>query len=433
MPDLRLARFDLDASPPVGHPLCGGWINPAAAVTEPLRLRGLVIEGAGQPIVLAALDWTGVMNESHRLWTERIADAARTTPDRVALHCVHQHNAPFVDKDGNALLRKAGASVLLYDEVFFNSLLDRTARVVRDALSGSVALTHVGHGEAKVEQVASNRRILGSNGKIKHIRYSATKDPAIRDAPEGTIDPLLRSITLSGLDRILARLYFYTVHPMSYYGDGLVTSDFVGLARDHRDRDEPGVLHLYFTGAAGNITAGKYNDGSKPLRAILAERIHKAMVEADGPCRDLDTPIESLAWKTRPHHFQPREDLDLDRLKAIVADPKRSVVERNRTAMTCGWLIRSAARRPIQLGRLDIGPKISTLHLPAETFVEYQLDAARLRPEGFLATAAYGDGGPWYVPLARSYDEGGYEPSVSFVSPTTEPVYQQAIKALLSS
>jgi hypothetical protein len=432
MPDLRLARFDIDASPPIGHPLCGGWIKPAAVVDDPLRLRGVVIEGAGPPIVLAALDWTGVGNDSHRLWTERLAEAARTTPDRVALHCVHQHNAPFIDRDGNRLLREAGASTLLYDEAFLDRLLDRTAKFVRDSLAHAVPLTHVGHGRAKVERVASNRRILGVDGKIAHIRYSSTKDPATRDAPEGTIDPLLRSITLSGGDRILARLYFYAVHPMSYYGDGRVTSDFVGLARDRRDRDEPCVLHVYFTGASGNVTAGKYNDGSHPVRNVLADRVHTAMVEADGPCRDLEQPIESLSWTAAPFTFTPREDLDLDRLKAIVADPKRTVTERNLTAMTCGWLIRTAAKRPILLGKLDLGPELSTLHLPAETFVEYQLDAQTVRADSFLATACYGDGGPWYIPLARSYAEGGYEPSVSFVSPTTEPAYRAAIRALLA-
>ena len=46
------------------------------------------------------------MDESHRLWTEALAEAAHTTPDRVALHCVHQHNAPFIDREGNALLRE---------------------------------------------------------------------------------------------------------------------------------------------------------------------------------------------------------------------------------------------------------------------------------------------------------------------------------------
>src|SRR5258708_15384717 len=128
MPDLRLARFDLDASTPIGHPLCGGWIKPADVVDDPLRLRGVVIEGSGSPIVLAALDWTGVMNESHRLWTEHLADAARTTTDRVALHCVHQHNAPFIDREGNLLLRKAGASPTLYDEAFVDRLMERSAK-----------------------------------------------------------------------------------------------------------------------------------------------------------------------------------------------------------------------------------------------------------------------------------------------------------------
>ena len=99
----HLATFKVDATPPMGHSLCGGWIKPVEGVDDPLWLRGVVLLGDERPIVLAALDWTGVMDESHRLWTEALADAAHTTPDRVALHCVHQHNAPFIDRDGNAL------------------------------------------------------------------------------------------------------------------------------------------------------------------------------------------------------------------------------------------------------------------------------------------------------------------------------------------
>ena len=185
---------------------------------------------------------------------------------------------------------------------------------------------------------------------------------------------------------------------MSYYGDGRVTSDFVGLARGRRDRDEPGALHLYFTGAAGNVTAGKYNDGSRAMRGVLADRVHRAMVAADAASRDRVDRLDAIDWRIKPHHFAPRDDLDLDRLKAIVADPARSVVERNRSAMTCGWLMRVASKRPINLGRLDLGPRVSTLHLPAETFVEYQLEAQAVRPDRWLATAAYGDDGPWYIP-----------------------------------
>jgi hypothetical protein len=46
-------------------------------------------------------------------------------------------------------------------------------------------------------------------------------------------------------------------------------------------------------------------------------------------------------------------------------------------------------------------------------FVEYQLDAQRVRPETMLAVAASGDGGPWYIPLKRSIAEGGDEPAVA--------------------
>ncbi len=431
MLNAHLSTFRVDATPPMGHSLCGGWIKPVVGVDDPLWLRGVVITDAGPPIVLAALDWTGVMNESHRLWTEALAEAAHTTPDRVALHCVHQHNAPFIDRDGNALLRKAGADPLICDDRFVDDLVARSAAAVREALMDPQPVTHIRAGTARVEQVACNRRVIGPDGKIKFTRYSATKDEAARAEPDGTIDPVLRSVGFFQRDRPLARLYYYTTHPMSYYGDGRVTSDFVGLARNRRDAEEPETLHLYFTGSAGNVTAGKYNTGTKPERQILADRIHRGMVSADLDADAYNDPLGSISWKTLSIRFAPREDLDLDKLKAIVTDPKATTVARNRSVMTCGWLMRVATRRPILLSRLDLGT-VSLLHLPAETFVEYQLEAQASRPDLRIATAAYGDGGPWYIPLERSFAEGGYEPSVANVRPETEPAYRRAIRELLA-
>ena len=427
----HLATFKVDATPPPGHSLCGGWIKPVVGVDDPLWLRGVVLLGGDRPIVLAALDWTGIMDESHRLWTEVLAEAAHTTPDRVALHCVHQHNAPFIDREGNALLRKAGADPLLYDERFVDDLIRRSAAAVRESLTPAQPVSHVRSGQAEVKQVASSRRIIGPDGKLLYNRMSATKDPNAREAPEGTIDPWLRSVGFFQGDRPLTRLYYYTTHPMSYYGDGRVSSDFVGLARQRRDEEEPGALHVYFTGSAGNITAGKYNDGARENRAILADRVHAAMIAADREADANPRPLERFDWITASFTFRAREDLDLDALKAIVADPKQTVVNRNRNALTCGWLIRLASKRPILLSRLDLGDGPTLLHLPAETFVEYQLKAQAVRPDTMLATAAYGDGGPWYIPLKRSFAEGGYEPSVAFTSRETEPEYQKAIDDLL--
>lgn len=428
----HLARFKVDATPPQGHSLCGGWIKPVVGVDDPLWLRGVVLQGAGMPIVLASLDWTGVMDESHRLWTEALADAAHTTPDRVALHCVHQHNAPFIDREGNALLRKAGATPLLYDEAFVDDLVKRSAAAVRESLVQGQPVTHIRAGQAEVQEVASNRRVIGPDGKIRFTRGSATPNAEARAEPVGTIDPILKSVGFFQGDRPLARLYYYTTHPMSYYGDGRVSSDFAGLARLHRDSDEPDTFHLYFTGAAGNVTAGKYNDGNHANRGILADRIHAAMKAADEQAQDRPQPLDSAEWSVNPFRFAARSDLDLDKLKAMVANPKETVVNRNRTAMSCGWLMRVASRRPILLSKLELGG-VTLLHLPAETFVEYQLGAQRERPDTLLATAAYGDGGPWYIPLERSFAEGGYEPSVAGVAISSETPYKKAIADLLKN
>jgi len=432
MPGLHLARFAVDATPPDGHPLCGGWIKPVEGVDDALSLRGVVLLGSGLPIVLAALDWTGVLNESHRLWAEALADAAHTTPDRVALHCVHQHNAPFIDREGNRLLRAAGASPLLYDERFVEGLVRRSAAAVRESLTPAVPVTHLRLGKAAVDRVASSRRVIGPDGRIKFVRMSTTKDPEARAAPEGTIDPVLRSVSFYRRDQPVARLYYYTTHPMSYYGDGRVSSDFVGLARNRRDSDEPDVAHVYFTGSAGNVTAGKYNDGSHPMRTTLADRVHSGMIAADRDADGRASNLDRVDWVSAPMVFEPRADFDLDRLKSVVADPKQPVVNRNRGAMACGWLTRLASKRPILLSRLDLGAA-ELLHLPAETFVEYQLDAQRACRGGFLATAAYGDGGPWYIPLTRSFAEGGYEPTAAFVSRDTEAAYRKAIVNLLGA
>jgi len=46
-----------------------------------------------------------------------------------------------------------------------------------------------------------------------------------------------------------------------------------------------------------------------------------------------------------------------------------------------------------------------------ESFIEYQLFAQQQLPGAFVATASYGDGPPGYIPLERSFAEGGYEPT----------------------
>src|SRR5262249_44176556 len=151
---------------------------------------------------------------------------------------------------------------------------------------------------------------------------------------------------------------------------------------------ETGVPHLYFTGCAGNLAAGKYNDGAPENRPVLAERLYRALVASEQRAERVEA--GRLVWRSRNVPFPP----DLRRREgewaAVLTDPAGRQVERCQAALRMVWIRRHAAGGAISLSSLAIGDRICLLHLPGEPFVEYQLLAQELAPERFVAVAGYG-------------------------------------------
>lgn len=428
MPALHLARFACDVTPPLGHPLCGGWIEPVRDVVDPLWARGVVLLGMGQPIVLCALDWCELRNEANDRWREILAEAAHTTADCVAVQCLHQHDAPIGDLEAQRLLAKTPGAPPMLDLAFFESVAHKTAEALRTSLAESQRFDAIGTGQAKVEKVASNRRVLGPDGRVAHVRYSATTDPATRDAPEGLVDPMLKTLSFWRGDRPLAALHYYATHPMSHYGAGHVSSDFCGLARQKRQNDDPAIFQVYFTGCAGNITAGKYNDGSPENRPVLRDRIYAAMKAAwENMTRN---EVSRWEWHTEPLKFQARTEATFgaEESRQRLANEKEAKARRGNAAIQLAWLAR--IERPILLSCLNF-ERAAIVHLPGEPFIEYQLHAQALRPDAFVCVAGYGDGGPGYIPTTKAYEEGGYEPTVALASPECEATLKEAMTRLL--
>src|SRR5262249_21163019 len=162
-----------------------GLCPPAKEIIDPLTARGVVILGKEKPIVLCAMDWVGVGNSGYDAFREALAKAAGTTRERVAVHCLHPHDNPGCDFEGDPLLAQYGLGGKLFDPAFAQKAIQRVADAVAKAVQHPVNVTHIGIGKAKVEQVASTRRVMGEDGKVKFVRYSATKDAEIRAAPEG--------------------------------------------------------------------------------------------------------------------------------------------------------------------------------------------------------------------------------------------------------
>ncbi|MDB5343151.1 MAG: hypothetical protein JWP89_1528 [Schlesneria sp.] len=428
---LQIAPFKFNVTPPLGHSCCGGWIKPIEVIDDELEAVGVVLLGAGQPIVLCAVDWTGLLNEAHLQWRATLAEAAGTTPDRVAVQCVHQHNAPMACLEAERIVAAEGdlPHILMTD--FFNRCLDAGRTAIKQAIVQARPVTHIGRGQAKVVGVASNRRVKRDhNGTVLAMRGSSCKDLSLIEMAEGLIDPYCKTIAFFDGNQKVASLHYYATHPMSYYADGRCTSDFAGLARKQRQQDEPGCRHIYFTGCSGNVAAGKYNDGSHAARVTLIKRLYDGIVASESQLERSELKSEKLIWKTADVLPPARASFQTQALAELIANKSESVVNRNRSSYTLAWLQRAERQLPIVLSCLHLG-SAKLLHLPAEMFVEYQLRAQRLQPDNFVCTAAYGDGGPWYIPVKEEYPNGGYEISVAFCEPEVDDVLTAGMTQIL--
>jgi hypothetical protein len=426
---LRAATFDVDATPPIGSmmaydPVTNHW-------DLSLRARGIVLLGAGEPIVLCAVDWIGIANEGHDAFCSALARAAGTSPLRVVVHCLHQHDAPECDFSAERILQAAGIDPRQYESRFQRQLLADLEKAVRESLSRAQPISHLGLGEARVEKVASNRRIPGSDGKVRATRWTATTDAAVRAEPEGTIDPILSLVSLWNGEKPVAVLSYYATHPQSYYRTGLPNPDFPGVARFLRQMAVPAALHVHFNGAGGNIGAGKYNDGSPENRLALAERLTDGMRRAWENTRR--QPIESsdVGWAVESVALPPAKHLTIPKLESELKERAAAFVA-GVGATRLAWVRRCRDGKEIPIQCLKLG-RARILHMPGELFVEYQLAAKAMRPDLFVAMAAYGDYGPGYIGTEVAYGQGGYEtsPDSSNVAPEVESLLMNAMRKLL--
>jgi hypothetical protein len=424
-PGPRVAAFKVDATPWKGEPLI--WVTPTAKVEDPLLAKGVVIEDGANRYVLCSLDWCAISNSTHELFRKKIAAAAGTDVSRVAVQSVHQHTAPYTDGDANKIVSTLASPPLSMSDKFLDDLTGRLARAVKDATSKLEPFDRVGTGQARVERVAGERRMKGPDGKII-VRWSSNGgNRVLQEAPEGRIDPFVKTITFAQGSKPLVRIHYYATHPQTFCCDGTVTGDFVGIAREAVEKKE-GVFQIYFTGCGGDITAGKYNDKSLAARQGLATRL-QAGLEASNAATRYERPGK-IEWRNAPLKLVNRPDFAamVEKSRARIASPgKTSGQDIYKAAIILAW---DARTKPLDVSSLQIG-RIHILHLPGEPSIEYQFYAQQLLKGQFVAVAGYGDCAPGYMVADKHFEEGGYEPTEAHGGPGSEARIKDAILQVL--
>lgn len=400
----RITTFTLEVTPPLGHALMGGGISPAKEIVDPLSAQGIVLLGFDQPLVWLSVDWCEIRNDAYDTWREALAQAAGTTRDRVLIAAIHQHDTPVADFTAQKLLDEVGLENALCDVPFVKDCIARSAEALAAALADTRPVNQIGVGEATVSEVASNRRIVGDDGVARYIRNSSAPDEALRAAPIGLIDSHLRTLSFWQDNQPVAAFSTYAVHPMSYYGRGGVSSDFIGMARKKMREQLPGTAYLYFSGCSGDVVAGKHNDGSEAARESLANSLFEGMQTAWNNTKRF--PLTQARFRTVPMTLPMRDTPDFteEEQERTLKNTSATIFQRNLAAMGLSWRAAQAKGHTIDVSAIDFGPTVFLL-LPAESFVQYQLDAQALRPDTSVLVAGYGESAPGYIPSAQGVRE----------------------------
>jgi len=183
-PELAVGTFHCDVTPPIGHLL---YAHPLKTVEHPLLAKGVVLEQGGKRYVLCAMDWCVLSGGAHTLLRRKMADAAGTDLARTAIQCVHVHTGPIIDTDTKRLLAEIDDPPKYYDPAFLDKVAGSLAGAVGEAVANLKPCDRIGISQAKVDRVASNRRIM-VDGKVRWRGSSGGRNPALAKLPEGTID-----------------------------------------------------------------------------------------------------------------------------------------------------------------------------------------------------------------------------------------------------
>ncbi len=425
-----MATFSADVTIPLGHRCMGVLPTKSRRIEDPLQAQGFVLLGAGAPLVVTAVDWCEIRNQAYDEWRDALGQAAGTTRERVLVTALHQHDAPVIDSGAERLLEEVGLGGELYDRDFHSRCLWRVGDALRASLGKAVPVSHLGTGQARVKKVASNRRTVHLDGRVSFSRGSRSGgNPFLREAPEGQIDPFLKTLSFWNEETPVLALHAYATHPMSHYGQGLVSWDFVGLARERRRRDDGSLHQIYVSGCSGDVTAGKYNDGSPGNRSVLAERLYRSMLEAWKNARRL--PLGRIAFRSTQLEleFHPDPDLTAEAMQSALNDAEGAVEDRILAAMGLSSRHRVATGGAIDLPVIDFGPAQIVL-FPGESFVDYQLMAQEMRSDSFVVSIGYGECWPGYIPTESAFRDG-FEDKWLWVAPGSEARIQSALRRVL--
>ena len=397
---LRAGAAKVDITPVTSQWLSGYGPRRSTGVLDPIFHRVVALEASGTPFYLIASDLCLFSPSLYDSVTRDLQKELGIDPKHVLWSVTHTHASPEIGPPDvyKALLGRSDHDWDRENTGRTTGALVQAVRTARSRMEPAQIAFGSGLSMANI-----NRRARDVDGTI-----------SLGLNPEGPVDRQFNLIRLTRADGgLIAMVANYAMHGTVMSGENLrISGDGPGVVAAYLE-EKLGAPVLYVNGAAGNIApiysvypnerAGHLSQ----FRVLLGDRM-LAAAKLMGPGtadvtirhgeRIVDTPRRAgLAWP--------------DTLSDYAREGTPPLV-----------------RLPIRFVRIN---DTAIWSAPVEMFCEIALDVREHSP--FAQTMYFGYTNGWlgYLPTARAFAEGGYEPRTSPFVPQVESDLTQAVIGFL--
>jgi neutral ceramidase len=381
--------------------------------SDKLYVRCLALDGGAQRILFVETDVISV--HGHDEFRRRISAATGVPLNNILLGDAHNHSAPAPGPKGeNNWERQFGDALVATAQKAVSGLTP-----VRIAAGEGRSRIGMNRRQVKLQDTDSYLTFDENNSSQSFGKYK-TNDPVklhefggvvrLGANPAGSIDDAVQVVRIdTEAGRPLAVMIHYACHGTSLGGrNNKISGEWMGRMQEYVEQQVGGAGAIYLQGAAGDINPRVVGglDGNEDNIAVtwaLGEEIGREVVRVNNTLvpKKLDASIEVAT-----------RDIQLPRTyRELFADFRNTVVHTPTTAVRVGDLM--------------------WVTFPGEMFhaIGQRVKAACPATHAYLM--GYTNGGIGYFPEQKAFGEGGYEPAVSHLDPSAEPIYIRQVMEML--
>jgi neutral ceramidase len=396
---LRAAAVKVDITPKNVQWLLGYQARQSNGVHDNIFHRVLALDAGGTPFYLISSDVCLFSPTFHDAVIRELQQRTGIDPGQVWWSVTHTHAAPEVGPPDmyKALLGRSDHDWDRDYTTFFTNALIDAVRTARDKLAPARLSFATTAANANI-----NRRARDVDGRI-----------SLGLNPDGPVDRQVNLIRIQRPDGgPIALVVNYAMHGTVMSGQNLkISGDGPGVVAAYLEEQLGGTV-LYVNGAAGNIAPiySVYADASSghlsQFRVLLGDRVIAA-VRAMTPGTDrvaIRHGMQTVETPRRPDLAWPDE-------LAAYATPDRERI-----------------RLPLRFVAVNDTILWSA---PVEMFCEIAMNIRERSP--FKRTFYFGYTNGWfgYLPTAKGFEEGGYEPRTSPFTAQAEADVTREVVAVL--